>query len=1019
VGFTRNNTVAPSAGYGSCPTVGGSGGGGAGGPGGGSPVGSPGLTGLGELNAPLGPEPGVQIGIGGTATAYLNAPQNNVAAPDTSSFTVKSECVRIPLKSGGTLRFTWSRNAGETRYYIGISRDAANIFWLPGGAGGVFSFLPPLSPTTHYNMTTEEGSVSFQPQFGVANAEVTRIAAVGTTYFSVYEERLGAYFEYYAGSSVPSNDPAWGVLTRRYDLRGNELVYHYARATDPHSFLRRITGDVGRIIPYFEYANETVPADFMGISKIHLLDLDSPENSRTLYFDYRSAGIAPILTKIVNPEGCVTQFEGELGPDFSDYYRIFREVDAEGYTTYFVYGPWPEILTKTVEPEGRITYYDYVIDFNNDSHTKKTQLNRGTADWYWQKSSSVDRMPMIWLKQDELGNITYWQYHPTLKRVTSRIDPNGNLSYFEYMGGTAGNKYALTRELSVFNGAQTYYGYDTAKYDLVKQAGPRDAAGFSVATYYEYDANRTRTATVDALGNRSRIGRDSAGRIDRRQDARLNTTYYNYGNGTGFLDSEVDAEGNVAYFGYNSWRDQTLEVSPRWAEPGAGFAAFTTYYEYDKLDRPIKQIDRLGKVGYFEWTSRGDLLSATDPRGTDTEHAYNGLRLRTRTTIRDAAGSVLTEQLDGYDIYKNRARTQNARGNATYFFYDDLDRLTASKNALEQSSYYAYDSMGNLTRRVNARGDGAYYFYDLLSRETARRDPLGHASYFFYDLADNRTHVVDPSGNASYFFYDALDRVQATRDALGNPTYFFFDAVGNRTEVRDARGNAAYFFYDRLNRGKAARDAQGKLSYFFYDRGSNPTGSVNARGNAVYFFYDRLDRVDSSRDALGNATYFFYDAVGNRTELRDARGMPSYFFYDGLSRMSAARDSLGGMSYFFYDRGSNATGGVNARGNAAYFFYDRLDRLEAGRDALGNATYFFYDAAGDRTEQRDARGNASYFFYDGLSRLSAARDALGALSYFFYDAIGNPTAARDPLGNAAYFFVSFRQSCVPAIRVRG
>jgi YD repeat-containing protein len=79
-----------------------------------------------------------------------------------------------------------------------------------------------------------------------------------------------------------------------------------------------------------------------------------------------------------------------------------------------------------------------------------------------------------------------------------------------------------------------------------------------------------------------------------------------------------------------------------------------------------------------------------DAEKTDTDYTYNGLRLLTQRTVTDVAGTQLTQEKHGYNVYKNRTQTLDGRLNATYFFYDAIDRLTARKDALSNSTYFYY-----------------------------------------------------------------------------------------------------------------------------------------------------------------------------------------------------------------------------------------------------------------------------------------------------------------------------------------
>ena len=600
-----------------------------------------------------------------------------------------------------------------------------------------------------------------------------------------------------------------------------------------------------------------------------------------------------------------------------------------------------------------------------------------------------------------MGNTTYFGYDATLKRIVQQVDPNLNITYYRYVGGGGANQYALALKLSAFNQAQTYFGYVSGLFDLAKQVGPRQTSTFSQTTYYQYDAFRNRTVMIDALGETTLYGRDSEGHLVRMEDARGNTTYYNYNLVTGNLDSQSDALGDTAYYGYSSFRDKVRDVSPRWVE--STMAGFTTYFVYDQLARMTTKVDPLNNVTYWDYTARSLLLDMVDAVGTDTVYTYSGLRLMTQKTVTNLAGTQLTQEKYGYDIYKNRTALLDGRLNATYYFYDQIDRLTSQVDALKEGTYYFYDAVGNRTVLRDARGNSAYYSYDLLSRNTVRRDALGNASYFFYDLSDNRTIQVDPRGSSAYFFFDQLNRQNVTRDALANPTYFYFDLVSNRSALTDARFNTTYYFYDSANRNTVRRDAVGNVTYFGFDAIGNRIRIMDARLNTTYFIYDAVDRLSRRIDALADPTYIFYDAVSNRTQIMDARFNTTYYFYDGLHRMTAMRDALADPTYIFYDATSNETVLRNPNAHATYFGYDAINRLTQIQDALGKTTYFTYDSVGNQTQITDADNHTSKFQLDTINRLSAIRFPDTGSAYFFYDPASNRTKDVDPIGKATYY----------------
>jgi YD repeat-containing protein len=64
----------------------------------------------------------------------------------------------------------------------------------------------------------------------------------------------------------------------------------------------------------------------------------------------------------------------------------------------------------------------------------------------------------------------------------------------------------------------------------------------------------------------------------------------------------------------------------------------------------------------------------------------------------------------------NLTRITNARGHATTFGYDTVNRLTSVTDALNQTSTYGYDQVGNRTTMRDRRGQQFSYTYDPANR---------------------------------------------------------------------------------------------------------------------------------------------------------------------------------------------------------------------------------------------------------------------------------------------------------------
>ena len=272
----------------------------------------------------------------------------------------RSTCLSVPLKSGGQLDLTWCFFPYPNHDVFGM--PVVPDGWMPGGKGGTFDFFPYLMgytavPEAGFNRQSAGGNLHYV--FAGFNGDLSvsywepgsalpfkaRYSAA-TQYFTEYQWDTQVYFIY----GGPDH-PLYGRPLVRYDRNGNVRNFHYSERSSGSfkPLLRKITGDVGPAIPYFEYLNEAPAAS--PIHKLFVLDTETPANSRHAYFEYDNN----YLTKITPPVTCAADYK-LFTPGYSHQF-IQKIRDGEGYTTYYEYldnGGGPQELRKTVEPTGRI-----------------------------------------------------------------------------------------------------------------------------------------------------------------------------------------------------------------------------------------------------------------------------------------------------------------------------------------------------------------------------------------------------------------------------------------------------------------------------------------------------------------------------------------------------------------------------------------------------------------------------------------------------------------------------------------
>lgn len=289
-----------------------------------------------------------------------------------SEYRVKSECFRVPLKSGGFMSLAWNFTPYMSQYFLSVLESGiptSGSGWLPAGRGGFFSFFPYLTLSSamysdQYHRMEEGGLLRYLEDETEGQYEKYKSYSrsfydarydTQTTYFEEYNKQSQAYYIYGGLSHALCGRP---IEIR--DRNGNKLYYHYSNNAQGKPLLRKITGDFDGITPYFSYDDETYPAV---ITKIELYDEENPEKSRAVYFQYDSVQNPQqaFLNQIVYPTGCVKKYK--LSPtEYTDvHHKIEREEDALGYISYYYYDSSERKLVKTVEPEERIAEYDYKI----------------------------------------------------------------------------------------------------------------------------------------------------------------------------------------------------------------------------------------------------------------------------------------------------------------------------------------------------------------------------------------------------------------------------------------------------------------------------------------------------------------------------------------------------------------------------------------------------------------------------------------------------------------------------------
>lgn len=557
--------------------------------------------------------------------------------------------------------------------------------------------------------------------------------------------------------------------------------------------------------------------------------------------------------------------------------------------------------------------------------------------------------------------VTSTQYD-ALGRAVVTVDAEGGVSTMVYDG--AGNLQLRTSFAQPLNAAQqaTLRGLG-AGWDIVTLGLPAAHAQDRTTQYrydsagrprYEYDAegyvNETRydglkTTTIRhaekaAVGVEPTLGADDrtslveldkAGRVLRSVDAMGVETRNAYDAG-GRLLAQTQAyglaEATTTAYAY----DQAGHVLRKTVASGTG-AASTTGYGYDSVGRMTTETE-----------ARGIALTESDETWARTE--------RQRLGYAQLVGGL-----------------------------SDTDKLTLLARF---TTTHEYDVAGRRKLTVNAMGFRTTTDYDAFGNAVKVTDPAGNAGYFYFDKLNRVTLQVDPEGYATRTTYwgAGSSRVATVRryfNKVGAPV------VGQEPTIEEhAKDATTRHQYDRLDRTVLSTDAVGKLERVSYGVDGNRFDKAvtnKADGQAVYRT-DRLGRTVSETlpvSVLGQAVVnaYGYDAFDRTSSVEAVK--PQGAGNDWVSRATTYRYDKAGRLTHRIGTGYEATDAATLTRSTVvpveFTRYDALGRVietiqrgqwqSASATVVGGArTLSYYDAASGKIAQVGADGAVTRFTLD-------------------------------------------------------
>ncbi|WKB55622.1 LysM peptidoglycan-binding domain-containing protein [Eleftheria terrae] len=708
--------------------------------------------------------------------------------------------------------------------------------------------------------------------------------------------------------------------------------------------------------------------------------------------------------------------------------RVTKATDAEGASTSTLYDAFGNAV-KITDPRGNVGYFYF-----NRRNEGRLHVNPdgGVVETFYTAFGTVDRIIRYFHRVSVAGDATQHKLSETNPPEILDKTPTEGVHLVrrpELDQVTRIGHDKLNRQTSITDGEgkteKTEYDRLGDKWRYTNKAG-----GVFVYTHYRDGRVKTETSP-EKTAKLGANGRPVVGSDGKPVMVDVVTTHV------------YDTRGNLRY---------KTEATGLQEER-------VTEFQYDRLDRQVKQIGQKTRV--YDGAARQE--SDVEP---------------TLSTAYDAMGNVV--------------ETLDARGGRSLYYYDPLGRQVGRVDAAGVYTTWTYDRAGNrISQKIfsNVVQEAGSAKLGAAVSPKVLMDPPAAGTAMVYVIAD-KTDAADRYDREVVYLYDRVGRQTGTRiDGMRFGSYLInakppryehrsgsiatstvYDGAGNVVKQVDGNGNATRFYYDRAGRKQAQLDAGLHLIVWDYDgqgnvgketRYANPVRGLavtdattlqqlkdarylvpSADDRVTAYAYDKLNRIKSETrkavqagkvDANGvltpstedAVTAYEYDALGNVKLKTDATKLVTEWRFDTLGRqVSEIRpeftDFEGEKVRPTTDREYDGLGQLRrefrrakadrADDRITYYDYNSHGWMTSQTDASGARTEYRHDAAGNVTRKaligrRNADGqrvdDVVYYVHDALNREVRQTDhASGRVMETRYNGFGEVSGRRTNGGGA-------------------
>ena len=578
---------------------------------------------------------------------------------------------------------------------------------------------------------------------------------------------------------------------------------------------------------------------------------------------YEGNTIYPMLYKVTDPAGGVTEYAYSVGLSDIMNYRLLSVTFPDGTFTHYHYDSQARPILQT----GTWGANPVIFSYDADGTTHITDALGGET------TAQVNDRGQPTLIMDPDGAQTQMQYDASanLTQISDPLSRVTQLAYDEF-----GNVLQINNPLS----AVTQYGYDLR---FNKPAWINNPLGKTTSFAYDSKGNMLTTTYPDS--SQETYSYDTQGNLSSFQDAAGKTIQYSY-NSQGQMSSLQNAIGYTTQFSYDSAGDLDSVTDAKGhvishTRDILGWLTRRTYpdgshedYEYDSDGKVTVFTNRRGERITFTYDVTGRLEWKNYPSGRKIHFLY------------DWTGYLASvEEVVGETISLNLTYERDA-----------VHRITKVKvpGHTPPESYdisYAYDASGNRIFMAYPDGYSLNYEYDAANRLIRISDAGGNTIVAYeYDVAGRRTRRTLGNGTYTTYEYDDLDRLTllvnySPGDAVQSRFAYTYNAAGIRTSMTTVEGVHNYTYDDTYQLTGTVYPDSRTVDYTFDEVGNR--SSVTDNGAATNYTTNQLDQYTQvGTETLG------YDVNGSLTTRTLDTSVISYGWDEDDRLVSVDRDGV-------------------------------------------------------------------------------------------------------------------------------